>query len=129
MVRRAFLLEDHDDSAVLMRSLLDLLNYDEVVHAKTLAEAQAYVPDLAEGAFQIAVLDIMLPDGESFQFMADIIEKGAPLVCAYTARTAPDDVKKLQLCGCHKVFPKPISVNDFIAFHGEVKDPSDLPEK
>lgn len=115
--RRAFLLEDNLGNGLVIDGLLELLGYDEVTWVGCLSDARAEFPALAAGAYDLVLLDLMLPDGESFELLADLKAAGVGRVCMYTARTATEDRARMWNAGCDHIFEKPISVSGFVAAH------------
>jgi|GEM_PF-4459724 len=101
--RRAFLLEDNEANGLVIEGMLDLLGYREIVWARNIAEAREYKKDILDGVFSIHFFDIVLPDGESFNLIEELVHAGAGRVCAYTARTSKSDFSRYSSIGCHHI--------------------------
>lgn len=111
---RILLVEDEHDLAEPLTQLLRRERYD-VVWADTLAAAY---DALAEGTFDLAVLDVMLPEGEDAGFrLAETLRAGdfAGHILFLTARDSVDDrIRGLDLGGDDYLL-KPFSLREFLA--------------
>lgn len=111
---RVFLLEDNEGNAMVFEGFLEALCEPELVVATTLAELESFTEDIAEGAFDLVVFDIMLPDGESTEHLRALSQASPTPFCAYTAKASPVDCERFIEAGARQVFTKPLVYNDFV---------------
>ena len=89
MSRRFLLLEDNALNRELFGVYLETLGYAQPDVVTTIAEFEACIPKILAGAYDLVVMDIMLPDGESIP-CAERISRACSVPCmAYTARSNP----------------------------------------
>lgn len=85
------------------------------VHVETIADAKAMLLRSSAGAFSGAILDVMLPDGDGFDFLRWLRESDAMPVLMLTARgDAMDRVVGLEL-GADDYLPKPFEPRELLA--------------
>jgi two-component system, chemotaxis family, CheB/CheR fusion protein len=103
------LVEDHADSALLMRELLELSGH-EVVQAASLAEARA----AAEGrVFDLLLSDLGLPDGSGLELVRALRESGsARHAIALSGYGMEDDVRRSREAGFEEHLVKPVNPRD-----------------
>jgi DNA-binding response OmpR family regulator len=110
---RAFLLEDNDANVMLIEAYLDALDLPAPVVAGTMAQAWGHLPDLSAGAFDLVICDLMLPDGESFDFIAELVSRRVANIAIYSARgTGRDTVEPIGLNGVLRM-DKPLGFRTF----------------
>lgn len=119
---RAFILEDNEANAFLMESYLELHGYQETVRAKSLKEYYTYKQSIIDGEYDIVILDVMLPDGESLQELKELKDEHVFPVCVYTARTSTVDKAVYQRLGCDAIIEKPASLDGFRKIHARLMD-------
>jgi two-component system CheB/CheR fusion protein len=109
---RVLLVEDHADSAELMRELLELSGH-RVLRAASLAEALR----LAESdAFDLLLSDLGLPDGSGLELVRQLREAGKVRhAIALSGYGMEDDVRKSLEAGFEEHLVKPISPRDLEA--------------
>lgn len=111
---RILLLEDHDDIAEPLVEALRLGRY-EVARARRVDEA---IDALAAAPFDLAVLDVMLPDGEDagFSLARHLREVGfdGPILFVSARDTEADRVRGLDL-GADDYLVKPFGLAEFLA--------------
>ncbi|MEO0412403.1 MAG: response regulator [Pseudomonadota bacterium] len=108
-----FLLEDSSLSAGLLEAYLAAYGLGAPTWAKSIQEAQQFVPDIAAGAFDLLFFDIELPDGSGLDLIKSVRNSVSAPICAYTALASTDVVKQLDEAGFDHVFFKPMKKDDF----------------
>jgi len=103
------LLEDNVDILDLNRRMLEQEGL-MVLTAKTIAEAREH---LKIAAPDIAVLDIMLPDGSGIDFLAELRQVCNAPVLFLTAKTEQSDVLKGLTAGGNDYITKPYDIDEF----------------
>lgn len=112
---KTFLLEDDSTNALVMQGYLRLAGFPAATPAVSLAEAEEYFEDLINEEFDLAVFDLMLPDGESFDLVRRIRAESDCLIVAYTARCSPKEKSQMLAAGFDAVLSKPLSLEEFKA--------------
>jgi two-component system response regulator PilR (NtrC family) len=69
-MKRVIVVEDHSVFAQALKLVLERTNGTEVVLARTLEEGRALIR--GDGRFDLVVLDLMLPDGEGTELVAEV---------------------------------------------------------
>jgi len=107
---RVLLLED-DDS--LGRTLAERLQREklEVGWARTVKDAMAL---LAEGSWDLAILDVMLPDGSGFGFARQVKKVTTTPVMFMTAMNSAENRLEGFEIGADEYLPKPFHLKEFI---------------
>ncbi len=101
---RVLLVEDHGDTAQVMRKLLEIMGH-QVVVAGTIAAA---LKSESELPFDLVVSDIGLPDGTGYELMKEIHKrKGIPGI-ALTGHGMEDDIQRSREAGFVEHVTKPI---------------------
>lgn len=101
---RVLILEDHRPSLSGLDLTLRIHGFSTCPCA-TMAEAMAKL----DGQ-EIALLDLMLPDGSGLEVLRRIRDEGRPTrVAIVSAQDVPADELRAQ--GCDAVFPKPLTSN------------------
>lgn len=116
MTKRILLVEDDEDSLLLMSDILEILMGQDVVVAKDGIEAirmaQAHQPDLI-------LMDLNLPMLDGWQATRSLKDhemfRNVPIL-ALTANAMVGDRERTLEAGFDDYFPKPIDVDAFIAF-------------
>lgn len=113
---RAYLLEDNEANAVVAEEYLKVYGFTDIVWRRSLEEAMADLEALAGGRFDLILLDVMLPDGTSVDFLKQIKDAGCSCpIGFYTAKSSLEDESFYDAHGCDFVFAKPLLVDEFIA--------------
>lgn len=121
---RAFLLEDDYGNGVVATEFLKGYGFQEIVWRRNLEEAQADLEALKNGEFDLAILDVMLPDGTSVTLLDQIKDAGCPCpVGLYTGRPGLEDQAFYDVHGCDFVFTKPLMADDFVDTLDELSRP------
>lgn len=85
------------------------------VHAESIAEAEAIVQREGAASFSGAILDVMLPDGDGFDFLRWLRQRDGMPVLMLTARgDAMDRIVGLEL-GADDYLPKPFEPRELLA--------------
>ena len=102
---RVMLVDDHADFRHLMTALLDREPDLEVVaQAGSLAEARSHA---AEVRFDVAVLDLGLPDGNGADLIGDVREVNAgAAVLILSASLHPTNLKRVMEAGADQILDK-----------------------
>jgi two-component system KDP operon response regulator KdpE len=114
------LVEDEPLNRTLVKAILDRatdtrLRDVELHEADTLSAARH---TLAEGAVDIVLLDVLLPDGNGLDLAIELqsIPQGRrPVILALTAGALAEQHQAALDAGCDAVLTKPYSVTDFEA--------------
>lgn len=109
-IRRILLLEDNEPNAEVFIGYLEVLGYPEPDVARSLAEFDTFVPAILNAHYDLVVMDIMLPDGESVDIAKHLSEHCSVPAMAYTARTGPQFRAALCEVGFQAVLEKPLSL-------------------
>ena len=105
--RRILLLEDHADTAAMMRRLLMRRGYHVVV-ASTIAEATAA---LRIDSFDLLLADLVLPDGCGLDLMRNLSRTATTLPgIALSGHSDPDDVCRSREAGFVEHHAKPVNL-------------------
>ena len=72
---RVLLVEDHEDLARIMTSMIEACGYEVVGPAATIAEAVKLIED---GRLDVALVDQGLPDGPGTEVVRDLLDRGIP---------------------------------------------------
>lgn len=113
---KVMIVEDDEASLVVLEYLIQALSF-EAVTATDVAGARAV---LAEMTPDVAILDVMLPDGDGAEILAQIRENGLPISVALM--TATHDQPKLYKCAAWKpdaMFSKPLDANAIAGWLGQ----------
>ena len=109
---RLLAIEDEGELGALLRAALERGGF-AVDLARGLAEARDY---LAVAAYDAAILDLGLPDGDGLVLLRDIRKRGASLpVLILTARDAPEDRVLGLDAGSDDYLVKPFHMPELIA--------------
>jgi two-component system KDP operon response regulator KdpE len=107
-----------EDDAELRRTLRDALQVEgyAVTTAATLREARAALnAGLAEGALDLVLLDLGLPDGEGESLLGELREQRKSAVIVISARHTDDPKIRLLDAGADDYLVKPFSVKELLA--------------
>lgn len=111
---RAFLLEDNEANGFVASEYLEHYGFRDVVWRRSLKDAQADLTDIVDGVFDVVLLDVMLPDGTSVEFLRRIKDGDCPApVGFYTAKSTLEDQAFYVSLGCDFVFAKPLLIDEF----------------
>jgi len=112
---RAYLLEDDEANALVAEEFLKVYGFKEIIWRRSLEEAAQDLAALAGGRFDLILLDVMLPDGTSVDFLNQIKARGCPCpIGFYTAKSELEDESFYDAHGCDFVFAKPLLINEFV---------------
>ena len=103
---RILLVEDHEGTRNALTRLL-VTRHHHVVSVGTAAEAQGAVKD---GAFDVLVSDIGLPDGSGYDLMADFQKRFGMKGVALTGFGEAEDIARSQRAGFAAHVTKPASI-------------------
>ncbi|GAA4591766.1 CheY-like chemotaxis protein [Actinoplanes octamycinicus] len=123
MSHRILLVEDEELNRMLVKAVLSRAGVDavrdaELVDATTLAEARA---SLRDGAYDLILLDLNLPDGHGLSLARELrageapADRPKPVVVAVTASVLPQDQKDALDAGCDDFLDKPYAAADLVA--------------
>lgn len=96
----------------------------ELVAATTLAEARSR---LAQGAFALVLLDLMLPDGSGLDLLRDPVLRATAAQArwvVFSAGLTSAAQEELDMLGVHRVLQKPVSVRTLLACVDEAVRPT-----
>ena len=122
--RRVLVVEDDAASRYGLKSLLESEGY-VVVEAASLAQADGILRD---GAPDIAIVDITLPDGDGAEWVKLRRKKAAvsfPLI-ALTGMTADEDRRRIEKSGFCAVLQKPVDIPILLKALRDCQDPEGL---
>jgi CheY-like chemotaxis protein len=101
---RILLVEDHEDTRNILQRLL--ARKHEVLTASSIAEARPHCDDCS---FDLAIVDIGLPDGDGYDLIEHITKCGVKAI-ALSGYGMPEDLVRSQAAGFIKHILKPISM-------------------
>jgi signal transduction histidine kinase len=104
---RVLLVDDHQDTCLGMRRLLDRRGY-RVSIAHSVAEALAQA---RENAFDLLISDLGLPDGTGFDLMEELRRRGGPPGIALSGYGMEGDVAKSREAGFSEHLIKPVAID------------------
>jgi len=114
---KVLLVEDEELNRVLVRAILsrakdEVIREVELVEAGSLAGARSA---LADGAVDIVLLDVNLPDGNGLSLAADLHgSPNRPKVIALTASVLPHERAAAMSAGCDSFLDKPYAAQDLV---------------
>ncbi len=113
-MKKILLIEDDYALAMGTEYTLKSEGY-EVVHAKNLAEARAVVMK-PENDLNLILLDVMLPDGDGFSFLEELMEKDIDIPVIFTTAVGDEAniVRGLDL-GADDYIAKPYKVKEMLS--------------
>ncbi|NTX11791.1 response regulator transcription factor [Myxococcus sp. CA056] len=107
------LVEDDPNLRLALRDSLEHQGGYAVEEAASVREAREH---LARGAFQLILLDVMLPDGDGYTLCRSLREEGVTSpVLMLTARTLEDDVVRGFEAGAQDYLGKPYRLRELLA--------------
>ncbi|MCK8498533.1 response regulator transcription factor [Myxococcus fulvus] len=107
------LVEDDPNLRLALRDSLEHQGGYAVEEASTVREAREH---LSRGAFQLILLDVMLPDGDGYSLCRALREEGVGTpVLMLTARTLEDDVVRGFEAGAQDYLGKPYRLRELLA--------------
>jgi two-component system phosphate regulon response regulator OmpR len=113
-VSHLLLLDDDTRLAEMVTGYLRPFGYS-FIHVESIAEAEAIVLREDASSFAGAILDVMLPDGDGFDFLRWLRQRNAMPVLMLTARgDAMDRIVGLEL-GADDYLPKPFEPRELLA--------------
>ena len=104
---RILLVEDHSDTAIVMSRLLEKLGYQTQV-ADSVAVARSMAAQ--DGAFDLLVCDIRLPDGSGLELMRELRGKSQVRGIALSGMAGDDDRDKSRAAGFEHHLSKPVDL-------------------
>jgi len=122
---RVLVVEDDEASRYGMRALLESEGY-VVRTAGSLKEAEEA---LEEGAPDVGLLDVTLPDGDGAVWMQQRSGRHAPTpaVVALTGVTADEDTRRIRESGVQKILTKPVNVTQLLLVLKEMLESKTAP--
>ena len=113
MRTRVLLVDDHDEFRVLMDALLSRhADLEVVAQAGSLAEARNRA---AASRFDVAILDLGLPDGEGTDLIAELHESNhGAAVLIMSSIVDPDTIEKAIHAGADEVLDKFTSLDEIV---------------
>lgn len=116
-IRHILLVEDHRDTAMIMRRLLESRGYQ----VRIADSVQTALQTAGEQRFDLLISDIGLPDGNGLELMRSI-QKIQPIKgVALTGFGRDDDVQKSRDAGFYAHITKPVNFNQLQAVIREVE--------
>jgi CheY-like chemotaxis protein len=111
---RILLIDDHENSRLLMRKALQRLGCRRVEHTGSIKEASEL---LTKGGYDFVILDNIMPDINGIDFMAQIPQriKESTFFIMLTAHANFKLIKKFAMVGGHEFFNKPVDFTELIA--------------
>lgn len=108
---RLLLLEDDEGNAQVMEGFLDALGYGVPDLVCSLSAFEKALPRILAGDYDLVIMDIMLPDGDSSSDAVGRVTKESSVPCiAYTSRVWPEERSHLVRSGFSAVLSKPLSL-------------------
>jgi len=112
--KSALLLEDNEINAMVATEFLQTSGVPLVHHIGSLDAFRREAFAIHDGAYDLIVADIMLPDGLATTVVRELRRQGCRLpIAAYTARNSASDLAEYAAAGIDHVFKKPLSLDDF----------------
>jgi len=106
---RILLIEDHQETAVAMKRLLELEGY-MVTIAQTRADA---IHAAGSGTFDVVITDLILPDGEGAEIVSMVRNLSGPMpAIAVTGMATVDMAATARRMGFADYLMKPIHLDD-----------------
>ena len=110
--RRILLVEDHADTALLMKELLEVSGY----HVETAANAAQSLEAVEQRSFDLLISDIGLPDKSGLELIRELRHRGNRLKgIALSGYGREDDVRRSLESGFSAHFTKPVDLDALIA--------------
>lgn len=104
---KVLLVEDHGDTLEVLRQILEYYGY----RVTTANSVESAISASADGAFDLLISDIGLPDGTG----CDVVERLAPIpAIAISGFNAPEDIARSLRSGFSRHIVKPISVAELL---------------
>jgi CheY-like chemotaxis protein len=100
---RVFLVENHDDTRLLLSLLLEHMGHT-VLSAATMREALHKIP---ESRCDVLISDIGLPDGDGWELMRRLDGRGPRFAIAMSGRGLADDTARSHAAGFRHHLVKP----------------------
>ena len=114
---RVLIVEDDENLRLALQDNLE----DEGYAVRTAASASDARSALDAGAFDVIVLDIMLPDADGYRLCSEIRERALPVrVLMLTARTLEDDLVRGFEAGADDYLTKPYRLRELLARVGSL---------
>lgn len=110
---KVLLLEDDEINQEIFNGYLEHIGISPALVVETLSEAQAMSEQVLADAFDLLVFDVMLPDGESDVLARKFAGNVNCPMLAFTARSSPADMLRLEEAGFDRVLTKPITLENF----------------
>ncbi len=121
-MERVMIVEDHSAFAQALELVLGRMDGTEVVLARTIKEGKTLVRD--SGHFDLAVLDLMLPDGDGTELVEDLRRHHPETPIAFLS--ARDDVAEVAArAGADAAIPKETPLPEMISRFKRLAGPPD----
>ena len=102
---RLLLVEDHEDTGVVFKKILEQLGYDVVLATSVRAAIASY----EESSFDAMISDIGLPDGTGWEVMRHVAQKRLVPAIAMSALCTPEDIQRSMAAGFRAHLAKPMN--------------------
>jgi len=109
---RILLLEDNEMNAIVLEGYLEILGFPPPKTVSNLEDFESFRDDIHAGHYDIVIMDIMLPDGESTPVAKSLSTSCDTPLLAYTAHSSGSHCEKLTSAGFHAILEKPLSLVD-----------------
>ncbi|GGF57599.1 response regulator [Alteromonas lipolytica] len=113
MNTRVLYLEDNPMNSLVAIEMLDMMEITDVEHHTTLESLMNSLNANPSADYDLIMLDIMLPDGNSTQILPAIKARFSCPILAFTARSQQADIDHFQALGFTDVFLKPMAFDEF----------------
>jgi PAS domain S-box-containing protein len=115
--RRILLVEDHTDTAAMMKDLLQVSGYE----VETAADVAQSLEAIGRTDFDLLISDLGLPDGSGLQLMEELRRRHNPLKgIALSGFGREEDVRKSKEAGFAEHLTKPVDFDALLAAVGRV---------
>lgn len=110
---KVLLLEDDEINQEIFNGYLEHIGIAPALVIETISAARTIERRVLANEFDLLVFDVMLPDGESDVLARRFAGKVDCPIIAFTARSTPGDMLRLEEAGFERVLTKPISLDEF----------------
>lgn len=121
---RILIVENHHDTLEAMKMFLELEGH----HVETATTMQSALHAAAE-SFDLIITDIGLPDGDGWELMRHLRERGPVRAVAMSGYGWKEDLEKSRLAGFEAHLLKPLKIKDLESVLRKVEASSAAPPK